>query len=257
MIIYPAIDLRQGKAVRLRQGDPDQATVFDANPLKVAQRWTDEGAAWLHIVNLDGAFGEKSPNFRVVGRILDSVDIPVQFGGGLRDLEAVEDAFDLGVARVILGTAAVQNPDLLKLVLEKYGPESVVVGLDAREGRVAIKGWQQTTGTTAVELGKRLRKLGAALALYTDIGRDGMLAGVDAVGTAALAEATGLQVIASGGVASLDDIRRLLAVAPRGVEGVVIGQALYTGAVKLVEAIALTEDGGRKTEDQGPMTNDQ
>ena len=241
MIIYPAIDLRQGKAVRLRQGDPDQATVFDANPLKAAQRWADEGAAWLHIVNLDGAFGEKSPNFRVVARILDNVDIPVQFGGGLRDLEAVEDAFDLGVARIILGTAAVQNPDLLKLVLEKYGPESVVVGLDAREGRVAIKGWQQTTGASAADLGKRLHRLGAALALYTDIGRDGMLTGVDAEGSAGLAEATGLQVIASGGVAGLDDIRRLLAVAHRGVEGVVIGQALYTGAVKLAEAIALTE----------------
>src|SRR3954447_3682664 len=120
MIIYPAIDLRQGKAVRLRQGDPNQATVFDANPVKAAQRWEEAGAAWLHIVNLDGAFGEQSPNFKVVSRILDAVDIPVQFGGGMRSFEAIEDAFDLGVARIIIGTAAIKNPDLLKMAIEKY-----------------------------------------------------------------------------------------------------------------------------------------
>lgn len=242
MIIYPAIDLRQGKAVRLRQGDPDQATVYDANPVKAAERWVEQGAQWLHVVNLDGAFGEKSPNLKALGRILDAIDVPVQFGGGLRGFEAIEDAFDLGVARVILGTVAVQNPDLLKMALEKYGPESIVVGLDAREGRVATHGWQQTTEMTVVELGRRMRQRGAQLAVYTDISRDGMLQGVDVEGTVQLAEKTGLRVIASGGVASLDDIRQLQAVADRGIDGVIIGQALYTGAINLVEALAETRD---------------
>lgn len=241
MIIYPAIDLRQGKAVRLRQGDPNQATVYDANPVKAAERWLDQGAEWLHVVNLDGAFGVASPNFKVLERITDAVDAPIQFGGGLRSLEAVEDAFDAGVARVVLGTAAIANPDLLKLVLAKYGPESIVVGLDARDGKVATHGWQNVSDVPVLDLARRMAKLGAALAVYTDIARDGMLQGVDAEGTAALAEGSGLSVIASGGVASLDDIRRLLALADRGIEGVIIGQALYTGAISLPDALALTD----------------
>ena len=239
MIIYPAIDLRQGKAVRLRQGDPNQATVYDANPVKAAERWVEQGAEWLHVVNLDGAFGVASPNFKVLQRIADAVDVPIQFGGGLRSLEAVEDAFDTGIARAVLGTAAINNPDLLKLVLAKYGPESVAVGLDARDGKVATHGWQKVSDVTALDLARRVAKLGALMAVYTDISRDGMLQGVDAEGTAALAEGSGLSVIASGGVASLDDIRRLLALADRGIEGVIIGQALYTGAIALPDALAL------------------
>lgn len=240
MILYPAIDLRQGKAVRLRQGDPNQATVFDANPLKAAERWVDQGAEWLHIVNLDGAFGLQSPNFKVLERILNAVDVPVQFGGGLRSLEAIEDAFDVGVARVILGTVAVQDPGLLRLILDKFGPESVVVGLDSRDGKVAIQGWQEMTQTPITTLGKKMATLGARLALYTDVSRDGMLQGVDVEGSVALAEASGLRVIASGGVASLDDIRRLLAVEARGIDGVIIGQALYTGVFTLADALTLT-----------------
>jgi len=239
MIIYPAIDLRQGKAVRLRQGDPDQATVYDANPVKAAERWAEAGAEWLHVVNLDGALGETSPNLRALNRILDAVDIPVQFGGGLRDLDAVEDAFDRGVARVVLGTAAVRNPDLLRVVLDKYGAESVVVGLDARDGRVATHGWREVSDLAVADLGQRLAKLGAQLALYTDVARDGMLQGVDVDGSVALAEATGLRVIASGGVASLDDIARLHAVADRGIDGVIIGLALYTGRIDLAEAMVV------------------
>lgn len=239
MIIYPAIDLRQGKAVRLRQGDPDQATVYDANPVKAAERWVEAGAEWLHVVNLDGALGETSPNLRALSRILDAVDIPVQFGGGLRDLDAVEDAFDRGVARVVLGTAAVRNPDLLRVVLDKYGAESVVVGLDARDGRVATHGWREVSDLAVADLGQRLAKLGAQLALYTDVARDGMLQGVDVDGSVALAEATGLRVIASGGVASLDDIARLHAVADRGIDGVIIGLALYTGRIDLAEAMVV------------------
>ncbi|MFN8471289.1 MAG: 1-(5-phosphoribosyl)-5-[(5-phosphoribosylamino)methylideneamino]imidazole-4-carboxamide isomerase [Anaerolineae bacterium] len=239
MIIYPAIDLRQGKAVRLRQGDPNQATVYDANPVKAAERWVDQGAEWLHVVNLDGAFGVASPNFKVLERITEAVDVPIQFGGGLRSLEAVEDAFDTGVARIVLGTAAINNPDLLKLVLAKYGPESIVVGLDARDGKIATHGWQNVSNVPTLDLARRVAKLGATLAVYTDIARDGMLQGVDAEGTAALAEGSGLSVIASGGVASLDDIRRLLAIEDRGIDGVIIGQALYTGAIALPDALAL------------------
>lgn len=238
MIIYPAIDLRHGKAVRLRQGDPDQATVYDANPVKAAERWEDQGAEWLHIVNLDGALGETSPNVKAVERILNTVSIPVQFGGGLRDLETIEDAFDLGIARVVLGTAAVRNPALLRLVLDKYGPESVVVGLDARDGKVATHGWREATDIAVADLGQRVAKLGAQLALYTDVARDGMLQGVDVAGSVALAEATGLRVIASGGVASLDDIVHLRGVAERGIDGVIVGMALYTGKLSLEDAIA-------------------
>lgn len=246
MIVYPAIDLRQGKAVRLRQGDPDQATVYDANPVKAAERWAEAGAEWLHVINLDGALGERSPNLKALSRILDAVDIPVQFGGGLRELTAVEDAFDLGVARVVLGTAAVRNPDLLRQVLDKYGAESLVVGLDARDGKVATHGWREVSDIPVADLGKRLARLGAQLALYTDVARDGMLQGVDVDGSVALAEATGLRVIASGGVASLDDIARLRAVAERGIDGVIVGMALYAGKITLEDALAVAQ-GERET----------
>ncbi len=246
MIVYPAIDLRQGKAVRLRQGDPQQATVYDANPVKAAERWAEAGAEWLHIVNLDGALGESSPNLKALARILDVVDTPVQFGGGLRDLAAIEDAFDLGVARVVLGTAAARNPDLLRLVLDKYGAESVVVGLDARDGKVATHGWREVSDMSVTGLGKRLAGLGAQLALYTDVARDGMMQGVDVDGSVALAEATGLRVIASGGVASLDDIAHLRAVAERGIDGVIVGMALYTGKITLADALAVAQ-GERET----------
>lgn len=247
MIVYPAIDLRQGKVVRLQQGRPDAETVFSNEPVKTAERWIDQGARWLHVVNLDGAFSgesqtgsEVTPNLKALRRILDSVEVPVQFGGGLRDFEAIDAVFDLGVTRVVLGTVALTDPGVLELALGKYGPESVVVGIDARDGRVATHGWQQISAVDVVELGRRMRAMGVTLVVYTDISRDGMLTGVNVDATAHLAQATGLQVIASGGVASLDDIEALKAREAAGINGVIVGQALYTGAIDLRQAIAIS-----------------
>lgn len=237
MIVYPAIDLRGGRVVRLQQGRPDVETVYHDDPVRVAERWVEAGASWLHVVNLDGALEQASANLEIVRRMIATVDASVQFGGGLRNFEAIEEAFDLGVARVVVGTAAVLHPTLLDLVLDKYGPESVAVGVDAREGRVAIRGWQELADVSALAFALEVKDRGVERVIYTDIARDGMLSGVDVEGTAALARATGLRVIASGGVASLDDVRRLRDHEMEGIEGVIIGQALYTGAIELAEAI--------------------
>jgi phosphoribosylformimino-5-aminoimidazole carboxamide ribotide isomerase len=266
LIVFPAIDLRAGRCVRLRQGRPAEETVYDADPAAAAQRWVAEGAEWLHVVNLDGAFAgageEEVPgreqatpqqaaadvqppsrlplNLQRLAEICQAVPgTPIQFGGGVRGLAAVEQALDLGATRVVLGTAAVRHPELLAEAVRRFGAERIVAGIDAREGRVATHGWQQTSELTAEELGRSMRRLGLLRAVYTDIGRDGMLTGVAAEATAALARATGLRVIASGGVASLDDVRRLLPHAGAGIEGVIVGRALYTGAVPLPELVRL------------------
>ncbi len=243
-VIFPAIDLRRGKCVRLRQGDPDAETVYSDDPAAIAKQWVAQGAAWLHVVNLDGAFGDRtrdpmeSPNVRALKAIRDAVSVPIQFGGGLRTLEDIALILDLGAARVVLGTVAVTQPDLVREALRRFGPERIVVGLDARDGRVATHGWAHVSDVSVVALGRAMREAGVLRAVYTDIRRDGMLTGVDAEGAAHLAEETGLRVIASGGVAGMSDIERLLAVAHRGVEGVIIGQALYTGHIHLPEALA-------------------
>lgn len=242
MIIYPAIDLRQGRCVRLRQGLKDQETVYGDDPALVARRWAAEGAEWLHVVNLDGAFGEASPgvdlpaNLAALRAIAQSVALPVQFGGGMRSWAAIVQAFALGAARVILGTAALEDSALLERALAEFGSDRVAVGIDARGGLVVTHGWEQTSGVAAVELGRRMGELGVARVVYTDVLRDGMLTGVNVAATAELARATGLRVIASGGVSSVEDIRRL-AGAGAEIEGAIIGKALYTGAVSLREAI--------------------
>ncbi len=244
--IFPAIDLRQGRCVRLRQGDPDAETVYSEDPVAMARHWVAQGASWLHVVNLDGAFaghvrtGSDLPiNLQRLAEIRRAVDVPIQFGGGLRTLEDIALVLDLGATRVVLGTVAVTNPDLVREALARFGAERIVVGLDARDGRVATHGWLEVSNVRVEDLGRAMAQVGVLRAVYTDIRRDGMLAGVDAEGAARLAEATGLRVIASGGVAGLEDIRRLLAVADRGVEGVIVGQALYTGHLNLREAISL------------------
>jgi phosphoribosylformimino-5-aminoimidazole carboxamide ribotide isomerase len=248
MIVFPAIDLRQGRCVRLRQGRANDETVYDDDPAAVARRWVAQGAPWLHVVNLDGAFDDarlptsESPiplNLLRLVKIHDAVpETPIQFGGGVRSLADVEMALGLGATRVVLGTVAVQNPDLVAKAVKRFGAERIVAGIDARDGLVAIHGWQQVSHTTAVTLGRTMRRQGVLHAVYTDIARDGMLTGVNVEATAALARATGLQIVASGGVASLADVVRLLAHTEAGIEGVIIGQALYTGAVSLPEAIA-------------------
>lgn len=242
--VYPAIDLRNGQVVRLRQGDPAQQTVYSDNPVAVAKHWVSEGATWLHVVNLDGAFGDQTAaraNRRALGDICSQVKAKIQFGCGLRTLDDVLAAFDAGADRVVLGTAAVEDPKLVADALARFGPERVVVGLDSRNGIVVTRGWQHTTPLTAIELGTLMKEMGVTRALYTEVGRDGMLAGVAAEQTAALAQLTGLRVIASGGVRSLDDVRELLLYAPRGVEGVVVGRALYEGTLSLADALHLTD----------------
>jgi phosphoribosylformimino-5-aminoimidazole carboxamide ribotide isomerase len=244
VIIFPAIDLRRGRCVRLRQGRADEETVYDDDPASVARRWVAEGAEWLHVVNLDGAFGEtggtagQSLNLQRLAEIHEAVpDTPIQFGGGVRSVADVERALALGATRVILGTVAVAQPAVVAKGIERLGAERIVVGIDARGGRVATHGWRQTSDTTAVALGQAMQQQGVLRVVYTDIARDGMLSGVNIEATADLARATGLRVIASGGVASVEDVQRLKARAADGIEGVIIGQALYTGVVSLAEAI--------------------
>jgi phosphoribosylformimino-5-aminoimidazole carboxamide ribotide isomerase len=240
--VYPAIDLRNGQVVRLRQGDPAQQTVYSDDPVAVARHWVSEGATWLHVVNLDGAFGDQAAaraNRRALSDICSQVKAKIQFGGGLRALDDVQAAFDAGADRVVLGTAAAEDPKLVADALARFGPERVAVGLDSRNGIVVTRGWQHTTPLTAIELGTLMKEMGVMRALYTEVGRDGVMAGVAAEQTAALAQLTGLRVIASGGVRDLEDIRELLLYAPRGVEGVIVGRALYEGALSLAEAIQL------------------
>ncbi len=241
--LYPAIDLRGGRCVRLRQGRADQATVFSDDPAATARRWAAAGASWLHVVNLDGAFGETgAANQQALVAILGAVSIPVQMGGGLRDLASVEAALGLGVSRVVLGTVALTQPELVGEAVRRFGPERVAVGIDARDGLVAVHGWQQTSTVPALDLAGLLKGLGARHVIYTDIARDGMLSGPNLPALETMA-ATGLGVIASGGIACLEDLRELAAVP--GVEGAIVGMALYTGAIDLSAALkelALTTD---------------
>lgn len=242
MIIYPAIDLRSGRVVRLREGDPQQQTVFSNDPLSVARQWQKQGAQWLHVVNLDGALGQSSFNLAVLEQ-LASLGISIQFGGGLRSIADVEQTFSAGAQRVVLGTAAIQQPELIAVILERFSPERVAVALDARHGKVTTHGWQSTSEQTPIEAGLRFVSYGLRYALYTDVSRDGGLSGVDIEGTRSLAKATGLQVIASGGVSTLDDLRTLAKT--QGINGVIVGMALYRGHFTLREALEAVETTGK------------
>ena len=234
MIIYPAIDLRNGRVVRLKQGRADAETKYSDDPAHIALRWQSEGAEWLHVVNLDGAFGDdSSANARELARIISSVSIPVQFGGGLRDLASIAAAFARGVARVVIGTAAIENPQLVSDAIARWGAERIVVGIDARDGMVATRGWIAQSKVSAIALAKQMRARGIERIVYTDIVRDGMLRGIDADAIAQLARAANIGVIASGGVASVNDVIALHAY--REIEGVIIGQALYVGTIDLKE----------------------
>lgn len=235
MIIYPAIDLRRGRVVRLVHGDPARETVHGDDPVAVAARWLEAGAAWLHVINLDGALGEATRALDALSAIA-ALGAPVQFGGGLRSLDDAARALDAGAARVILGTLAVRAPEQAGQAVARFGADAVAVALDARGDRVATHGWQQLSGWTPTDLGRHFAGLGVRHALFTDVSRDGDLSGVAVEATAALARDTGLAVIASGGVAGLDDLRALRAAGD--IAGVVIGQALYSGAFTLSEALA-------------------
>jgi phosphoribosylformimino-5-aminoimidazole carboxamide ribotide isomerase len=244
-IVYPAIDLRRGQVVRLRQGDPDAQTTFAEDPASVARCWAKQGAAWLHVVNLDGAFTGREQNLdfaldlnlRRLVEIRAATSLPIQFGGGLRTLDDIALALALGATRVVLGTVAVRQPQIVADAVARFGVERIVGGVDAREGMVATHGWQETSTVDALTVAQRMKDLGMQRVVYTDIARDGTLTGVNLAATVALARASGLTVIASGGVASLDDVRALANHQADGVEGVIVGQALYTGAIDLREAI--------------------
>jgi len=244
LIIFPAIDLRGGRVVRLRQGDPAAETAYADDPTAVARRWAEAGAAWLHVVNLDGALQTDAAeiNLRCLAAIRRAVDLPIQFGGGLRTLDEIELALEAGATRVVLGTAAVRQPELVAAAIDRYGAARIVVGIDARDGRVAVQGWQEVAEVDAHDLARRMAEMGVVRIVYTDIRRDGMLSGVNVQVTTELAAAASVKVIASGGVRDLDDIRALKAHVGQGVEGVIIGQALYRGAIDLAAALAVARE---------------
>ena len=238
MIIIPAIDLKHGRCVRLFQGEMDHETVYFEDPLEAARHWLDEGASIIHIVDLDGAVEGRPVHMRQVEAICRETRLAVEFGGGLRSLEAVQAAFALGVTRVVIGTAAYNDAGFLRFLCEKF-PGQIVVGIDARKGKVAVKGWKETTAMDAVELAKRCEQAGAARIIYTDISRDGTGDGVNFAETLTIARAVTIPIIASGGVASLEDLRTLAPLENEGVEGIVIGRALYARAFTLLEARAV------------------
>ncbi len=271
MIIYPAIDLRKGRCVRLRQGDPAAETVFGEDPQQMARHWAAQGAEWLHVVNLDGAlaanrsqisalrrpaslrvqrpgldahepvdaeFGRDLPvNLQRLREIRKAVEIPIQFGGGLRTLDDIQLALDLGADRVVLGTVAVEQPKLVAEAVERWGAERIAVGIDARDGQVATHGWQQMSTIDVVDMGHQVQAMGIRHVVFTDIARDGMLSGVNVESTVRLGDLTGLKVIASGGASGLEDIERLKAHEHFNLDGVIVGQAIYTGALDLAAAI--------------------
>jgi phosphoribosylformimino-5-aminoimidazole carboxamide ribotide isomerase len=238
MILYPAIDLKDGRCVRLVRGEMAQATVFNDDPAAQARAFEAQGFAWLHVVDLNGAFAGRPVNAPAVEAILAAVSIPVQLGGGIRDLATIEMWLGKGVRRVILGTAAVRNPPLVREACEKF-PGRIVVGIDARGGKVAVEGWAETSELSAIELARRFEDAGVAAIIYTDIDRDGVLQGLNLPATAELARATSIPVVASGGLAGMADIKALLRPQFRMIEGAVAGRALYDGRLDAREALAL------------------
>jgi phosphoribosylformimino-5-aminoimidazole carboxamide ribotide isomerase len=238
MILFPAIDLKNGEAVRLEQGDMARATLFNRDPAEQAKAFERQGFVYLHVVDLDGAFAGKPMNAEAVERILVAVKIPAQLGGGIRDRATIEAWLGKGVARVIIGTAAVRDPGLVKEAARAH-PGRVAVGLDARDGRVVVEGWAETAELSALEVAKRFEDAGVAAIIYTDVARDGMLKGLNLDATIALADAVSIPVIASGGLASIEDVRALLAPRTRKLGGAIVGRALYDGRLDAAAALAL------------------
>jgi phosphoribosylformimino-5-aminoimidazole carboxamide ribotide isomerase len=238
VILFPAIDLKNGFCVRLEQGDMARATIFHRDPAEQARSFVAQGFDYLHVVDLDGAFAGRPMNAAAVDRVLAAVKIPLQLGGGIRDRATVEKWLGNGVARVIIGTAAVRDPALVKEAAKKY-PGRIAVGLDARDGKVAVEGWAQTAELSALDLARRFEDAGVAALIYTDVARDGMLKGLNLEATLALADAVAIPVIASGGLASLDDVRALLAPRANKLAGAIVGRALYDGRLDAAAALQL------------------
>ena len=241
MLVIPAIDLRDGRCVRLVQGEKNSETVYSDEPLEMALRWEALGAPLLHVVDLDGAFKGTPQNLEIIAEIVKAIKIPIQVGGGIRTFEAVKNILDLGVERVILGTAAILNPELVSQCTEAYG-ERILVGIDGRDGLVAIEGWEATVEMTIDKFAMTVAQLGVKEVIFTDTRRDGTLKGPNLEATKQLAQISGLKVIASGGVSSLEDLKALKSLKEFGVQGIIMGKALYSGAICLEEALAVMED---------------
>jgi len=239
-IVFPAIDLRGGQVVRLEQGDPQRQKVYGTDPGRVAQTWLEKGARWLHVVNLDGAFGETDGANRAALRIIvqqaEQCGASVQFGGGLRGLEALAETFALGVGRAVLGTAALEDPALVGEALQRWGKEKIAVGLDARRGKASTRGWTRDTGKPALEVALEWARVGLEWLIFTDIARDGLQGGINLEATRHLAEASGLRVVASGGASHMQDVEDVYRA---GLSGVIIGKALYEGAIDLSECLSV------------------
>jgi phosphoribosylformimino-5-aminoimidazole carboxamide ribotide isomerase len=232
--IYPAIDLRGGKVVRLKEGDPARMTSYSDDPAETAKRWIDAGSTWLHVVNLDGAFGESDNANRDALESILKFGVRVQFGGGIRSIEAIADILRLGVSRAILGTIAIEQPEIVKEALKFFGTEQIAVGIDARDGLVRTRGWKDNSGVPALDLALQMRDFGLGTVIFTDVSRDGLGSGLNIPATQALSEKSGLDVIASGGVHTIDDVK---AAKDAGLSGVIIGRAIYDGTVDLVKAL--------------------
>lgn len=235
MRLYPAIDMIDGQCVRLVQGDYRKKTTFSEDPLAVALRWQEQGGEFIHLVDLDGAKAGDMPNFDIICRIAAELDIPIEVGGGIRDIHAVEKYLEHGVNRVILGTAAIKSPDFVKEAVKEYG-KRIVVGIDAKDGMVAVSGWEEVSQVSALSLAKRMEQLGVCTIIYTDIATDGMLKGPNLSAMREMAEYVATDVVASGGVSSLKDLEQL---GKTGVEGAIVGKALYTGHIQLSDAVSL------------------
>ncbi len=240
MIIIPAVDIKQGKCVRLLQGRMEDTTQYSEDPLKMAQRWEKEGASLIHVVDLDGAFAKEVRNLKTIQTILSGITVPIQVGGGIRDLKTIELYINMGVSRIIIGSEAVYNPNFVKEACLKF-KDRIVVGIDARNGKVAVEGWSRTSETKAVDLAKEFESCGVVAINFTDIYRDGMQTGPNIEETAALAEAVSIPIIASGGVSTIQDIKNLLKIESKGVAGVITGKALYEGTLDLKEAIRISK----------------
>lgn len=235
MLIFPAVDIKDGCCVRLLQGRKEEATVYSQDPAGMAREWERQGAEWVHVVDLDGAFSGVPRNREIIKDMVQSLSIPLQLGGGIRDLTVARGYLDLGVSRIIIGTGALDNRQLVINLLEEFGPERVIVGIDARDGMAAIRGWEDVTTVTALDLAQEMKDMGVKRTVYTDISRDGVLQGPNLQAIRTMSETTGLTVIASGGVSTIQDIFSLREIP--GVEGAIVGKALYEGRLTLESAL--------------------
>lgn len=239
MILFPAVDIKDGSAVRLKQGQAEKKTVYFKEPVQAALKWKEQGADWLHVVDLDGAFSSEGKNLECVKAIIKETGLNIQLGGGIRTLEDMELRLEAGAKRVVIGTAALERPELLKEGVKRFGAEAVACGIDALNGRTAVKGWVELSGLTPLEMALRAREQGVEIIIYTDISKDGMLAGPNLEGTKHLIEETGLKVIASGGISCLED---LIQCARLGAYGAITGQAIYTGEIDVRQALKKLEE---------------